>query len=221
MEGLSNREILFEDGFRSPVDEPDADYVTFLKRLGSTNGIFYMHGALHLFERKGEVHKHCWKRSGITLTEHVTKSLGEDNYPLFVAEGESVRKLEHIQRSGYLWYCYQKLQSIKSALVVCGSSLGESDDHIANAIADSECPTVWLGVYGGIDGRDAARMELVTAKLKTRRAKQTKPRSLEVKYYDVSTAPIWNSDQPGLLKKAPRSTIVANLINTGSKLRRG
>ena len=194
MQGISDKQLQFQDGFRASVDEPNEEYVVFSKRLGDRKGIFYLHGALHLSDVDGEVRKHCWNRSGVTITEHVITSLQADTYPLFVAEGESIRKLEHIQRSGYLTYCYLKLQGIQRPIVVYGSSLGDSDDHITNAIGDSDCPVVWLGVHGGIDSTSASHAELVAAKLEARRQKANPSKPLEVCFYDVSTVQVWNSE---------------------------
>ena len=204
MQCLVGEKPQFQDGFRSSLGEPSANYVVFTKRLGQQKGLLYLHGALHLFEERGETRKHCWKRSGVTLTDNVIAALECDHYPLFVAEGESLQKLEHIQRSGYLSYCYQKLQAIASTLVVCGSSLGDSDEHILHAIADSDCRTVWLGVYGAADSPGAAHMELVAAKLHQRRAKNPGAKPLATKYYDVSTAPMWGIGSPTeISRKAP------------------
>jgi hypothetical protein len=203
------------DGFRSSPEVPDADYVVFSKRLGHNGGIFYMHGAMHLFEDKGEVRKHCWNRSGVSLTANVLKSLQQDHFPLFVAEGESIQKLEHIQRSGYLWYCYQKLQSIESPLVVYGSSLGESDRHVQDAIAYSDAPLVWLGVHGGASSNSASHMEIVAAKLEQKRIKVKLAKPLEIKFYDLSTAHVWDTPQSvGHVKKPPFNAVRMNFTQS-------
>ncbi len=215
MHGHANGDLEFQDGFRSSVEHPDAKYVVFNKRLGRNKGLFYMHGALHLFESRGEVRKHCWNRSDVTLTQNVIESLDHDVYPLFVAEGDSLRKLEHIQRSGYLWYCYQKLQSIETSLVVCGSSLGQSDEHILNAIGDSSCHNVWLGIYGGANSSAAAHMEVTAEKLHERRSMAKSFKPVKVNFYDVSTAPMWSAalDLPAI-KKPPMAALMQNLRRT-------
>jgi Domain of unknown function (DUF4917) len=204
MQGLSDKELNFEDGFRSSMDDPDAKYVVFSDHLGSRNGLFYLHGALHLFEQNGEVRKHCWNRSGVSITDNVISSLEENNFPLFVSEGDSTKKLETIQRSGYLSYCYQKLQRQGSTLVVCGRALGDSDEHILRAIGDADYTTVWLGVYGDAQSDAAKRMEVIAVKLDQRRKKNKNPKTLEVKFYDVRTAPIWGAiTSTAIAKKLP------------------
>lgn len=210
MLGIADKELSFEDGFRSSTDDPDAKYVIFSDHIGRKDGLFYLHGALHLFEQKGEVRKHCWNRSGVSITENVIQSLENDDFPLFVAEGDSTRKLETIQRSGYLSYCYQKLQRLSSTLVVCGSSLGDSDEHILRAIGDSDFSTVWLGVYGDCDSEAAKRMEIIAVKLDERRKKNKYGKALEVKFHDVRTTPIWgeNSQTMAIRKHPPAAAPV-------------
>ena len=208
MQGLTSANLQFGDGFRTSVDDPGAEHVVFSKRIGSEKGIFYLHGALHIFEEDGETRKHCWNRSGERLTSHVLQALKHNRFPLFVAEGTSLQKLEHIQRSGYLWYCRQKLQSIRSPLVVCGSSLGDSDEHIVNDIADSESSLVWLGVHGGCKSASASRMELVAQKLETRRSKIRKGKPLKVLFFDLSTANIW-----GDMESKKSSSAVSTLVH--------
>ena len=172
--------------------DPTANYVVFSDHLGAKEGIFYLHGALHLFEKHGEVRKHCWNRSGVSITDNVKAALLNDDFPLFVAEGDSTKKLEMIQSSGYLSYCFQKLQRLGANLVVCGSALGDSDEHILRAIGDADFSTVWLGVYGDCDSAAAKHMEVVATKLLDRR-KKNRGKPLEVKFFDVRTAPIWGA----------------------------
>jgi hypothetical protein len=107
-----------QDGFRSDADDPDAPYVIFSERLGSNRGLLYLHGALHLAIADGQLRKHCWNRTGQKLTDHIRNGLAEGVYPLFVAEGTPEKKLEQIQRVGYLWYALDKLARIRGPLVV-------------------------------------------------------------------------------------------------------
>ena len=54
MHGSAVGALEFQDGFRSSVEHPDANYVVFSKRLGHNKGLFYMHGALHIFGVQGK-----------------------------------------------------------------------------------------------------------------------------------------------------------------------
>ncbi len=43
------------DGFRAPPGNPDAPYLEFHERVGGEKGIFFLHGALHLYVANGEI----------------------------------------------------------------------------------------------------------------------------------------------------------------------
>ncbi len=47
-----------KDGFDYDIDEPDAPYVVFSEHVGGSPGMFFIHGALHLYTKNGEVRKH-------------------------------------------------------------------------------------------------------------------------------------------------------------------
>lgn len=187
---------IWGDGFRADGDVPDAPYVVFTERLGSDRGLFYLHGALHLYVADGELRKHTWSRTGVQLTQLITAGLAERRYPLFIAEGTADKKLEQIQRNGYLWYALDKFARINSPLVIFGHSLGESDGHIADAIADNgDLPRVLVGLHG--DPASAANRAIysTTLKMKARRdrlpKKRSRTKSLEVVFYDSGTAKSW------------------------------
>jgi hypothetical protein len=146
------------DGFRADADDPDQPYVVFTEHVGEDKGIFFIHGALHLYTVKGEVRKHCWSRTQEPLITQIKQSLEAGEYPLFVAEGYPDKKLEQIQRSGYLSYCLGKLQRIQNCLVVFGLGFGESDQHIAHVISHNKQlkkvirRTVWQPKFSGESG---------------------------------------------------------------------
>jgi hypothetical protein len=81
-------EIESDDGFRTPEDE-EADYVTW--EVENTDGqtIFYLHGALHMFDAENELKKYTWVRTGVRLIEQIRSALQANLYPLIVAEGQS------------------------------------------------------------------------------------------------------------------------------------
>ncbi len=187
---------IWGDGFRADAEAPDAPYVVFTERLGNDRGLFYLHGALHLFVEHGELRKHTWSRTGIPLTRLITEGLAHGSYPLFVAEGTAEKKLEQIQRSGYLWYALDKFARLSSPLVVFGHSLGESDGHIANAIADNvDLRQVLVGVHD--DPRSPANQAIYASTLRmTARREQLARRRSRIKpikfvFYDSATVKPW------------------------------
>lgn len=54
----------YEDGFRADEDDPSAESVVFTEHLGDKKGIFFLHGALHLYLLAGALRKHSWTRTG-------------------------------------------------------------------------------------------------------------------------------------------------------------
>jgi hypothetical protein len=160
----SGKNPIFQDGFRSDEEDPEAEYVVFTERLGRQKGLFFLHGALHLYSVNGELRKRCWSRTGMPLTALIKTGLAQREYPLFVAEGLANKKLEQIQRSPYLWYCLDKLACIKSPLVVFGHSLGESDRHIRDVLARNETlDTLYISVRGDPNSVCASRGRVATS----------------------------------------------------------
>lgn len=186
----------YEDGFRASDEDPDSPYLVFSERLGDRNGIFYLHGALHMYVATGELRKHSWIRTGRRLTDLIREGLEEGEYPLFVAEGSSEKKIEQIRGNSYLSYCYDKLGRIRNRLVVFGHSLGQSDRHILSAIADNlDLREVYIGIFGDPESRANRSIQAAGRFLLERRARinetRRSPRPLGVDFYDSGTAGAW------------------------------
>jgi hypothetical protein len=184
------------DGFREDQDDPHAEHVVFSERLGSQPGLFYLHGGLHLFVEDGELKKHCWNRTGKPLTQSIREGLDEDRYPLFVAEGSAQQKLENIQRSGYLWYCLDKFSRIESPLLVFGHTLGESDAHIADAIArNMKLPDIAVGLFGDPTSPTNRLTFMNVMQLRAARAKLLaegrRGQELSVTFFSSESAKAW------------------------------
>ena len=186
------------DGFDYDTDAPDAPYVVFSEHVGGDKGMFFIHGALHLYSVGGQVRKHSWVRTGKHLIEGIREALDVGQYPLFVAEGTAEKKLTQIQNSGYLSYCLGKLERIENCLVTFGLSFGESDQHIANVLAHNrKLKRVYIGLFGDPESpNNLDTRKYVAAMLEKRKtlldAKRVRGQ-LEIKYYDVSTAVVWDA----------------------------
>lgn len=107
--------------------------------------VYYLHGALHLFENES-LYKLAWNSSG-TLHSQVIEMIENNVYPLVVFEGESINKVERINKSPYLWYAYKELKCLDGTLVILGSSLNDSDDHIIQAIKNSKVEKIYFGLH--------------------------------------------------------------------------
>jgi hypothetical protein len=193
---LSGRRPSHGDGFRADEDDPEAPYVVFSERLGGARGIFFLHGALHLSVRSGQLRKHCWNRTQQRLTDAIRASLARSEYPLIVAEGTPEKKLDQIERSGYLWYALDKLHRIETPLVVFGHSLGASDQHIVDALISADkLPLIYIGLYGDPDAASNLLLRAVAERMVSRRAARNLVRGrgveLAVEFFDAATARPW------------------------------
>jgi hypothetical protein len=83
-----------DDGFRSPEDNHDAPYVSWQSHHSPS--VYYLHGALHLFDAGHEITKYTWSRTDTPIIEQIRQALDQEKYPIFVAEGESATKQEKI-----------------------------------------------------------------------------------------------------------------------------
>lgn len=193
---------VYQDGFRQDPDDPDGPSLVFSERIGDGKGLYFVHGALHLFNGEGGLRKHCWSRTMRPITALIREGLEQARYPLFVSEGHAVKKMEQIQSSGYLSYCYGKLGRITQRLVIFGFSFGTSDQHISQAIAANlEVTEVFVGVYKNQgaypDGIFRAVEMMVAYRDKLLEEKTARFRSahrLKVIYFDSTSADVWGSE---------------------------
>lgn len=186
----------WQDGFRSDQDDPETPYVVFTERLGNNQGVFFLHGALHLYVSEGELRKHTWTRTGKPVTELILESMAQSEYPLFVAEGNPTQKLDQIQRSGYLWYCLDKLARIEGPLMVFGHSLGSSDQHIVDVITENtKLSHIAVGLHGDLANSINQAIYVSAESMRARREalieKRGRGKQLEVTYFNSESAKVW------------------------------
>lgn len=178
----------FKDCFRQGGSAgSELDYVVFVDQLEYDQGLFFLHGALHLYVVDGEVRKRRRTDSRQEpLITCIKEGLNRGEYPLFVAEGSHKRKLEQIRRSGYLSNCLRRLELANGVLITCGMSFGDTDKHIIDVLEKSRTiQNVYVGLYG--DPENQAN-HLTKANLANVRSRVT--------YFDVSTCNIWGEPNP-------------------------
>jgi hypothetical protein len=147
--------------------------------------VFYLHGALPLFDTGVEIEKEEYT-DGSYLLENIKKRIERREYPIFVTAGTARDKLSHIKHNSYLSYCYERLSSIQGSLVVFGFNFGEYDYHIIDAIniaakhgrkTSDKLHSVYVGIYSD----DALRhIESIVPQFQCK-----------VNLFDSKTAPIW------------------------------
>jgi hypothetical protein len=128
------------------------------------------------------------------LTQLVREGLQNKEYPLFVAEGSSERKLAQIQGHGYLWYCLDKFSRVETSLVVFGHSFGPSDQHLTDAIGRNvKLKQIFIGLHSDVNSEGNRRIRQVVSRIRSQQAELRRRSPLEVRYFDSSSAAVWGS----------------------------
>lgn len=182
----------FQDGFRNDPD--DASSLIFSDPPGRNQGIFYLHGALHLFYEDGEVKKHSWSKTGKKLTTLVREGLKAERYPLFVAEGDHKKKLDQIQRSSYLGYCLGKISRIEGPLVIYGHSLSFDDHIVERIVRNHKLSTVYIGLRDS-EGPSGLALQKIGAEIIQARKDQDIKFPLNIQYFDANSANVWKASK--------------------------
>jgi hypothetical protein len=180
-----------DDGFRQPEGGP-ADWVEWDMSQHGQN-LFYLHGAIHVYQDGPEIRKYTWVNTGIPLVEQIRASLDEGKFPLYVAEGTSEEKMERIQRSSFLGRAYRSFREIGGTLFVHGLSFSDNDDHIRDAIVHNKVHTVFVSLFGNPDTPTNRAIVQRVESLQAQRlaANIRRPRELVAEYYDASSASVW------------------------------
>lgn len=181
------RGLTSDDGFRADPDEPDATWVTWdASGRSRRQSLYYLHGALHLFDRGDRLTKFTWNRTGIRLIEQVRAALAQNAYPLVATEGTSSEKLDKINHSAYLSHAYRSFAALSQsrALFVFGHSLGETDDHIIRLIPSGTIRDVFVSVRGAPSEDTVTRLRAIHD------ARGGTP-ELNIHLYQADSARVW------------------------------
>ncbi|MGE3703515.1 MAG: DUF4917 family protein [Hyphomicrobiaceae bacterium] len=178
------------DGFgrdnqaENPTEEPEYSELRWDRNKDSQR-VFYVHGALPLFDTGVEVIKEQY--DGVDyLLDRVGRRIEVGHYPVFVTAGNGSQKLAHIKHNRYLDYCYESLATVTGSKVTFGFGFGESDEHIIEALnratklrgdAGDKLWSVYIGVNSQRSYENAVT---VATKLKCK-----------VRIYDARTASVW------------------------------
>ncbi len=179
------------DGFgrdkesEDPGEEPEYSELRW-DRNKDGQRIFYVHGALPLFDTGVEIVKEEYKNAEYLLTR-VGQRIESGHYPVFVAAGNGQQKLAHIKHNRYLDNSYESLANVSGSVVTFGFGFVASDDHIVDALnraatrpRSSVKDKLW-SVYVGVNSQ------------KSLEHAQTLESRLRCKLhiYDVATTDVW------------------------------
>ncbi len=191
------------DGFGKDADFENgealvSDYVTWQGDSSAhRQNIHYLHGALHLYDRGADIEKFTWVNTGISLIDQSRNALAANRFPLFVAEGESPKKMEKIAHSGYLYHSYKSFSANmkvtprngKNCLFTYGVSFGENDEHVLKKIPQGKIGHLFISIFG--DPTTTANKQIIAFAERLKRKRRTN--DLEVTYYDAGSAKVWGN----------------------------
>lgn len=195
------RKTKFNDGFGRDAwtDGGKVSVSDYLCWQGKTpfQNIHYLHGALHLFDHGHELQKFSWVDTKVRLIDQCRKALNENKFPLFVTEGDNLKKMEKINHSAYLHNSFQSFEDVvkggkskkpgNTCLFTYGVSFNENDKHIFNRIAHGRIPTLFISLYGK---KDSAENKSIIAKAEALKAQRAEF-PLNITYYDAESAEVW------------------------------
>ena len=191
---VDDLELLPDDGFRHPEDDPDLPYVSWQQSQSAT--IHYLHGALHLFDRGDEITKYTWSKTDKAIVDQIRAALDVDRFPLFVSEGTSASKKERILHNAYLHKALRSFESCcnpaGNAIVIFGHSLASNDKHVLRCVAAGAAKSLLVGLYGD-PGSDTNKEVIKNAhKIAASRLKRRRKNPLEITFYDAASAKVWS-----------------------------
>jgi hypothetical protein len=178
-----------DDGFRQP-DYGVADWVTW-DSSAHGQSVHYLHGGLHIFEAGPEIQKYTWCNTGLPLIDQIRAALQAEKYPLFVAEGTASQKMSRIIRSSFLGRAYRAFENIGGAVIAYGLSFGDSDGHVVRAMTRNKVRHLAVSLYGSPDSETNQALVAKVEGIRLERASQGARRTLEVIYFDATTARVW------------------------------
>lgn len=180
------RELENDTGDFIPADQLEYSDELRWGKNKNRQTIFYLHGALLLFDNGIDIVKEEYGDDGHLLLDKIKARMAKKEYPIFVTAGTANDKLSHITHNKYLNFCYEELAMIGGSLITYGFSFGENDSHIIDAInkaaKQSDCAkklySIYIGVYSDTDLSHIRKIE-----------KQFKTKKVHV--YNARTVPAW------------------------------
>ena len=155
--------------------------ITNTKIFEGGRRILYLHGALHLVSVPFGSGTRKFIADEYNLLEQFGQALNPGEIPLFITEGNSIDKLASIRSSDYLSFAYEQFANHNGSLVIFGQSLGESDQHLIDAIKRWENCTIAISMRSGGDSNAIIERKA--------RVKRQLPQA-HIMFFDAETHPL-------------------------------
>lgn len=183
-----------DDGFRNPEERAE-EFVTWDVQNTDKQRIFYLHGALHIYDAGADLKKFTWSKTNIPLVNQINDSLAKREYPLIVTEGTSNQKMSRIQHSGFLNRAYRSFAKIQRSLFIYGHSLADNDEHLLKLIEKGMLNNVFVGIHG--DQAIKSNQAIIERARKFQAPRQNGV-PCDIHFYDASTAHVWDDQDFGI-----------------------
>ncbi len=170
-------DLFMQRGSRYEFDTRGA----WTRKSAGRTAVCFLHGALHLVVGSdGETRK--LTRGNDTLLEQIDRLIPDDPLArrLLVTEGTYRDKLRAIDANDYLRFALDRLREQDSGLVIFGSSLGEQDRHLVDAINENRKRPIAVSVH--------ARTKREVARVKNEVYERLEPKTLL--FFDSRTHPL-------------------------------
>lgn len=173
------------------VPDEELEYSQELRwgRNASDIRVYYVHGALPLFDNGTEVVKEVYSDGSYLLT-NIRDRINRNEYPIFVTAGDGAEKLKRIRQNPYLNHAYQALTTIEGSLVSFGFNFGEYDGHVVDAINraasfdKSRTGKLWSLYVGVYSEADRSHIESIRTQIKCK-----------VNLFDSRTVDVWGRNE--------------------------
>ncbi|BAK73199.1 DUF4917 family protein [Arcobacter sp. L] len=178
---INNSRLEVNDGF----GRPNGNLIFKENNLEQT--IYFLHGALHIFDDGIEITKISSKDRDKSLIPQIRENiLYFSKYPLFVSEGTWQNKLLKIKKNIYLNHCYNSLKKLgfynnNDSLVIFGTLLKSNDNHIIEAIKQNNIKNIYIGLSS--ENKMYTDCSHIIKELE-----ETK----NIYFYDYTTVFVWN-----------------------------
>lgn len=153
------KEDSYQDFFYNHMSPTELAFVNE-KLYSDARSIYYLHGALFIYQTGDKTETYKLRRLEQIKLEYiqlVRREIENNNFPIFVAEGDSKDKLRTINNNAYLNFCATKLQKATRNMVFYGFSFGESDRHIVDFINKSKVEKISVALRVGT--KDLAQID--------------------------------------------------------------
>jgi len=141
----------YQDFFYEEMSGTELAFVNE-KFYPTSRSIYYLHGALFLYQTTNRTTNYKLRRLESVKLEYiqlVRREIENDNFPIFVAEGDFRDKLRTINNNSYLNFCATQLQKSYRNIVFYGFSFGDSDRHIVDFLNKSKVEKIAVSIYKG------------------------------------------------------------------------